>query len=308
MRLAVHVRDVVAVSPDGDAARVGVLDDGDGRRVAVVVRRTVGGVGVDVVVVRHRLAVQLLPLGDAGLTLSGVQRRALVRVLAVAQARGLRERRAHPFGELIARRLVVRTGEVLPHPRRDGDVVRRGVDERLTRELGALLQREAATVDGGDDVVVARRVGDDRDGGVVLRGRAHHRRAADVDLFDALVDARAGRDGLGERVQVDDDEVERCDAELTQLRQVVVLARVGEDARVHLGVQRLDATLEALGKTGQLLDGRHRDAETGDELARTTGRDDLDAGVGQGACQLLQTRLVVHRDEGPLDGAQTVTH
>ena len=115
-------------------------------------------------------------------------------------------------------------------------------------------------------------------------------------------------DGLGERVQVDDDEVERCDAELTQLRQVVVLARVGEDARVHLGVQRLDATLEALGETGQLLDGRHRDAETGDELARTTGRDDLDAGVGEGACQLLQTRLVVHRDEGPLDGAQTVTH
>ena len=167
---------------------------------------------------------------------------------------------------------------------------------------------EAAAAHGLEDVTVGRGVGDDGDGGVVLRRGAHHRRAADVDLLDALVDARAGRDGLGERVQVDDDEVERCDAELTQLRQVVVLARVGEDARVHLGVQRLDATLEALGETGQLLDGRHRDAETGDELARTTGRDDLDAGVGQGACQLLQTRLVVHRDEGPLDGAQTVTH
>ena len=62
VRLAVGVGDVGA---DRDAARVGVLDDRDGRLVEVV-RRTPGGVGVDVVVVGHLLAVQLLGLREPG--------------------------------------------------------------------------------------------------------------------------------------------------------------------------------------------------------------------------------------------------
>ena len=61
VRLAVRLGDVGA---DGDAARVGVLDDRDGRLVEVV-RRPAGGVGVDVVVVGHLLAVQLLGLRPA---------------------------------------------------------------------------------------------------------------------------------------------------------------------------------------------------------------------------------------------------
>ena len=57
--------------------------------------------------------------------------------------------------------------------------------------------------------------------GVVLGGGADHRRAADVDLLDALVRARARGDGVAERVEVDDDEVERLDAELGELLHVV---------------------------------------------------------------------------------------
>ena len=75
----------VAIVTDGDAAGVGVLDDRDARG-AEVVRGTQCGIGVDVVVVAHLLAVQLLGRGQA--TRVGrvdVQRRALVRVLAVAQ-------------------------------------------------------------------------------------------------------------------------------------------------------------------------------------------------------------------------------
>ena len=49
---------------DRDAARVGVLDDRH-RRLGEVVRRPPGRVGVDVVVVGHLLAVQLLGLGRA---------------------------------------------------------------------------------------------------------------------------------------------------------------------------------------------------------------------------------------------------
>ena len=49
---------------DRDAARVGVLDDRDAR-LGEVVRGTPGRVGVDVVVVAHLLAGQLLAVGDA---------------------------------------------------------------------------------------------------------------------------------------------------------------------------------------------------------------------------------------------------
>ena len=61
VRLGVGVGDVGA---HRDAARVGVLDDRDGG-VGVVVRGAPRGVGVDVVVVAHRLAVQLLRTGQA---------------------------------------------------------------------------------------------------------------------------------------------------------------------------------------------------------------------------------------------------
>ena len=84
MRPSMRLRDV---RPDRDPARVGVFDDRDRGRVEVV-RRPPGGVRVDVVVVRHLLAVNLPRAGQAiGLLLVAVQRRPLVRVLPVAQHR-----------------------------------------------------------------------------------------------------------------------------------------------------------------------------------------------------------------------------
>src|SRR5688572_31895788 len=47
------------------------------------------------------------------------------------------------------------------------------------------------------------------------------RSAADVDLLDALVRRGAGQHGLPERVEVGDQQVERLDAEVGQLRDVV---------------------------------------------------------------------------------------
>ena len=57
-----------------------------------------------------------------------------------------------------------------------------------------------------------------------------------------------------ERVEVDDHEVERLDAELGELVPVGLQPQVREDARVHARVQRLHATVEALREPGELLD------------------------------------------------------
>src|SRR5699024_9138287 len=97
VRLGVRLGDRGA---HGDAARVGVFDDGHGGRLALVVGGAPGGVGVHVVVVAHRLAVQLLGGGQPGGTTGvGVQGGLLVGVLAVAQRGGALPGGAGPGGQ-----------------------------------------------------------------------------------------------------------------------------------------------------------------------------------------------------------------
>ena len=156
--------------------------------------------------------------------------------------------------------------------------------------------------DGGQDVGVPGGVDDDGDRRVVLRGGPHHRRAADVDLLDALVGARARGDRLGERVEVHHDQVERRDAELLELGDVLGLAAVGQDPRVHGGVQRLHPAVQALGEAGDLLDRRDRDAGLGDPARGGAGAHQLDAGRGQPGGQLLDAGLVVDAQQRAADG------
>ena len=77
---------------------------------------------------------------------------------------------------------------------------------------------------------------------------AHQRRAADVDLLDQVVegDVRTGGRRL-ERVEVGDDDLERCDPRVAQLRAVVVAAQVREQAAVDRRMERLHAAVEHLG-------------------------------------------------------------
>ena len=161
---------------------------------------------------------------------------------------------------------------------------------------------EAAGGHGGQHVGVPGRVDDDGDRRVVLGGGAHHRRAADVDLLDALVGRRARGHGLGERVEVDHDQVERRDAELVELGDVLGLAPVGQDPRVHGGVQRLHPAVEALGEAGDLLDRRDRDAGVGDPARGRAGAHQLDAGGGEPGGQLLDAGLVVDAQQRAADG------
>ena len=178
--------------------------------------------------------------------------------------------------------------------------------EGLGREALALLEGEPAAAHGIQRLAVGGGVGDDGDARVVLGGGADHRGAADVDLLDALVGAGARGDGRGERVEVDDDELEGLDPEVGELGDVVGLAGVGEDAGVHPRVQRLDPALEALGEAGEVLDLRHGQAERLDEGGRAPGGDERDPGVVQAADEVLEAGLVVDGDEGPAHGTDVL--
>jgi len=126
--------------------------------------------------------------------------------------------------------------------------------ERLGRKQPPLLEGEAAGGHRVEHLGVAVRTGHDRHRGVVLGGGPDHRGAADVDLLDALVRRRTGEHGLAERVEVGDHQVEGFDAELVELPHVRVESAVGQDAGLHLGVEGLDPSVEALREPGQLLD------------------------------------------------------
>ena len=137
VRLAVRLGDVGA---DRDAARVGVLDDGD-RRLGEVVRGPPRRVGVDVVVVRHLLAVQLLGLRQPGAATPG--RRTAPRAGAgsrrtAASSCACSASPANSGHHTSAAR------ELLREPVRDRDVVLGDVGERPRRQRAPLRQREAA--------------------------------------------------------------------------------------------------------------------------------------------------------------------
>ena len=242
---------------------------------------------------------QLLGLRQAGGGVGDVESGLLVRVLAVAQ-RLLPRPRATDLG--VEAGAVSGVADRRSHPLGHGDVVAGRVAEGLGREALALLLREATTADRLEDLAVAAGVGDDRDGGVVLRRGPDHRRATDVDLLDAVLHPGARGDGVGEGVEVDDDEVEGGDLQLLELADVVGQPGVGEDAGVHARVQGLDPAVEALGEPGELLDLGHGQAEPLDRGGGATGGDELHAGLGEATDEVLQPGLVEDRDEGTADG------
>ena len=100
---------------------------------------------------------------------------------------------------------------------------------------------------------------------MVLGRRPDHRRPADVDLLDQAVEVELAAQGPlgrgGERVEVDDDELERLDAGRRQLLAVGGEAAVGEDPAVDPRVERLHPPVEHLREAG---DG----GDVGDRQAR----------------------------------------
>ena len=221
-----------------------------------------GRVSVGEVVVGHLFSVQLLGLRQAGpRAVVDVQRSLLMRVLAVAQ---MAERRHVPANHSGNAEAGCSGASVDSIQLGDCDVVLRGVPKCQGRQLFSLGKGESAAAHRGEHTVIAERVGHHRHAGMVLRRRPHHRRAADVDLLDALVDARAGVDRLAERIQVDHYQLERRDPEFFERRGVLGLAQIGEQPGVHARVQGLDPAVEHLGKTGDLLHRGHRNSFVGD--------------------------------------------
>ena len=175
--------------------------------------------------------------------------------------------------------------------------------EGLGGQLAALLKGEALPRRSLGDIRVTLRRGHDRDRRMILRGSAHHGRATNVDLLDALIERSARRNRILEGIQVAHDQVKRLDPQLRNLLAMRSLTLIGQDAGMNEGVQGLHTTFEHLRETGHVIDRGDGHASRRNTSGRGARGDDLHTGLTQRTRKVLQARLVIHRNQGPLNRA-----
>src|SRR5690606_11972598 len=131
----------------------------------------------------------------------------------------------------------------------------------------------------------------DRDSLVVLRGGTNHRRAADIDILDRVLERRIRpRYDALERIQIHRDHVDRRDR--MRGERIVVDAATSEQAAVDLRVQRLDAPVHDLGKPRDLRDLGDGQRRVAKRSRRASGRDQLERQIEQSSCELDDPALV----------------
>ena len=276
------------IIPGGEAAGVGVLDDAHGRG-GVVADGAPSGVGVHQVVEGQFPAVPLSGAGDAAGAAGGgdIQGALLVGIFAVAQAGSAGEADGQLAGHC------VRGGGVGGQIGGDGGVIDGDVLEGFGRQTAALGQGQAGAGQCVGDPGVIGRVNYYGHRRKVFGGRPEHCGAADVNVFQSVVQGCAGlADGCRKGVEVDRHQVDGSDA---VVRQFVLVGRgiaPGEQAAVDGGMQGLDAAFQNLGEAGDIGYLPHGDAGGGEGAVGAAGADERAAGVGQPTTQIRNSGLV----------------
>jgi hypothetical protein len=275
-----------------------VLDDRAGRGSARELgHQFEGSVGVVDVVVGQFLALPLPGGRHAGTARAvDIEGRRLVRVLAIAQR----------LGELARKAAVARGGlpDLSGEPGAYGRVIGRGLGIGGQRQLLAVGHCRGAIVglQLGKQAVIVQRIGHHRDKPMVLRRRADHRRAADVDVLDAGRMVSALRHRLLEGVEVDDQQVDRFDPVRGHRHQMLVIVTQRQQAAMHLRVQRLDPAVHHFGKARHVRHVPYRQPRRAQHAAGATGGNQLYAISRQRAGQVQKAGLVGNRNQRAADG------
>ncbi len=139
----------------------------------------------------------------------------------------------------------------------------------LGGQPAAHRQVGAAALERREQLRVSLGPHDHHDRIVVLGSGTDHRRAADVDLLHRLLERnRPLADRFHERVEVAADQVDPFEPKARERLHVSRLVAPREDARVDAGVQRFDAAVHHLGKSGQVGDRMRVDRRLVDRAQR----------------------------------------
>ena len=132
---------------------------------------------------------------------------------------------------------------------------------------------------------------------MVLGAGADQRRAADIDIFDAIVEIGAARDRLLEGVEIDHEQIDRRDRVLLKRALMRLVAAHGEQPAMNARMQRLDAAVHHFGNARDLGNVDHRDPGFAQELGGAAGGDDLDAVAAERVCELGKAGLVADGEQ-----------
>ena len=189
----------------------------------------------------------------------------------------------------------------------DGGVVGGGGGKGGLGETPAGLtgERASVAVELAGELGVVGDGGDDGDVLKVLGGGADHGGAADVDVFDDLMEGDAGGGGGGLKgVEVDDDEVDGFDAVRFDGGEVFGVGADVEDAAMDAGVKGFDAAVEHLGEAGEVGDVADAEAGLAEGAGGSASRDELDVVAGEDAGEVDEAGFVGDGEEGAADGLE----
>src|SRR5262245_25487426 len=127
----------------------------------------------------------------------------------------------------------------------------------------------------------------------IFRCCADETRAADVDLFDQIVEFDPGLgSGFDEWVQIHDHEIDEADAVLPGEIEIFGMGAAREDAAVNLGMKRLDASIHHFRKAGHVTDIDNGQPRISEGLRGTASRDELEAARSERGCKRNQAGFV----------------
>ncbi len=223
-------------------------------------------VGVIHIVVGKLLALKLPCGGDAAPLLSRpVESRGLMRVLAIPQTQS----------QAAAERPVGRGGEIhfTREPIRNRRVVSGGAREGLLREFLAQLLGRGAAMRGefAKDFGIIATLHDDGDIVEILGGGADHRRPADIDIFDAILESGTALDRCLERIKIDDEHIDGRDGMREHGRFMFRVFPYREKPAMNLRMQSFHAAVHQLGESGEIGNLADRKARIGKRLSGSAG-------------------------------------
>ena len=248
------------------------------------------------VVEGKRLALDLSGGGDTGFRrlFVGVERRSLVRVLAVAHFLRLVELQVdRPRQPAFAA-----VGPDAPEVVRNSAIVIGSVLECLDGQVEACFFADATVVAVNliDYAVVVARVNHDGDIGVVLGRCPDHGRASYIDVLDRVFQAAVFvGDGRFKRVEVDDDKVDR--RYVVVLHHTIVDTAASEYTAMDFRVQGLHATAHDFGEARVPGDFGNRDKIFDQQPGGTAGREYVHSFLLQYLCKIHDAGFIGYADQ-----------
>ena len=157
----------------------------------------------------------------------------------------------------------------------DSGVIAGCVSVGLRGQAASLFERKLVVLEIYKHGIIVVWVNDNRNAIMIFRGSSNHRGPADVNILDCIVDGCVvARNRLLERIQIDDQQIDRLDSVLGHY--CLIDAATAQQPAVNDRVQRFDAAVHDLREVGFLGDLYYVEAGITKLTTGSAGRDYFD--------------------------------